>query len=131
MRSTTCRLNSTVCRRHFAILAILPPFAAKCVFSACLSFGVQSINADKTNLFFVCFSLFSAFICTANASIRRNPRRISSNQFLLFSAPSEPEGRRARPIHGQRFSWLFSAPWRLGGENYFAFSVLSLRLCGK
>jgi hypothetical protein len=31
-----------VCRRHFAILAILPPFAAKCVFSACLSFGVQS-----------------------------------------------------------------------------------------
>src|SRR6266851_10336992 len=29
IRSTTCRLNSTVCRRHFAILAILPPFAAK------------------------------------------------------------------------------------------------------
>jgi hypothetical protein len=32
IRSTTCRLNSTLCRRHFAILAplaILPPFAYK------------------------------------------------------------------------------------------------------
>src|SRR5437016_2326853 len=47
IRSTTCRLNSTLCRRHFAILAllvILPPFAAKCVFSACLTLGVQSIR---------------------------------------------------------------------------------------
>src|SRR6266566_405296 len=47
IRSTTCRLNSTLCRRHFAILAllvILPPFAAKCVFSACLTLGVQSIK---------------------------------------------------------------------------------------
>src|SRR5437879_10736442 len=44
IRSTTCRLNSTLCRRHFAILAILSPFAAKCVFSACLTFGVQSIR---------------------------------------------------------------------------------------
>jgi hypothetical protein len=44
IRSTTWRLNSTVCRRHFAILAILSPFAAQCVFSACLKNGVQSIG---------------------------------------------------------------------------------------
>src|SRR5436853_5664591 len=51
IRSTTCRLNSTLCRRHFAILAllaILPPFAAKCVFSACLTLGVQSISDTGT-----------------------------------------------------------------------------------
>src|SRR5437016_5975782 len=44
IRSTTCRLNSTVCRRHFAILPIVPPFAAKCVFWACLKNGVHSIS---------------------------------------------------------------------------------------
>src|SRR5437899_8178191 len=42
IRSTACRLNSTLCRRHFFILAILPPFDAKCVFSPCLTFGVHS-----------------------------------------------------------------------------------------
>src|ERR1035441_4812526 len=44
IRSTTWRLNSTVCRRHFAILAKLPPFDAKCVYSPCLTLGVQSIS---------------------------------------------------------------------------------------
>jgi hypothetical protein len=34
------RLNSSVCRYH--VFAIVPPFAAKRVFSACLNFGVQS-----------------------------------------------------------------------------------------
>src|SRR5437879_1667121 len=29
IRSTACRLNSTVCRRHFAILAIVPPIRCK------------------------------------------------------------------------------------------------------
>src|SRR5579872_116843 len=51
MRSTAWRLNSTVCRRHFRILAILPPFAAKCVFLPCLSFGVHSMHTDwESNL---------------------------------------------------------------------------------
>jgi len=43
--------NSKLCRRHFAILAILSPFAAKCVFSACLTFGVQSIRKREQDLF--------------------------------------------------------------------------------
>src|SRR2546425_2105944 len=44
IRSTTCLLNSTVCRCHFAIFAILPPFAAKCVSSACLTLRVHSTS---------------------------------------------------------------------------------------
>lgn len=50
MRSTTCRLNSKVCRRHFAIFAIVPPLPAKCLFSACLTSGVQSIKTSKADL---------------------------------------------------------------------------------
>src|ERR1035438_9979721 len=48
IRSTTWRLNSTVCRRHFAILAKLPPFDAKCVYSPCLTLGVQSTRKRET-----------------------------------------------------------------------------------
>ena len=49
IRSTTCRLNSTVCRRHFAFFAICsPPFDAKCVYSECLTLGVQSITPSST-----------------------------------------------------------------------------------
>src|SRR5450756_614988 len=51
IRSTTWRLNSTVCRRHFAILAILPPFDAKCVYSPCLTFGVQSTRPNWLSAF--------------------------------------------------------------------------------
>ena len=47
IRSTTWRLNSSVCRRHFRILAIVPPFAEKCVFLPCLNFGVHSIRPRK------------------------------------------------------------------------------------
>src|SRR5271157_6259128 len=48
IRSTTCRLNSTVCPRHFFILAILPPFDAKCVYSRCLKIGVHSIKKQRS-----------------------------------------------------------------------------------
>jgi hypothetical protein len=50
-------LNSTVCRRHFAILAILPPFNAKCVFSACPRIRVHSIKQGTI------LPGVSAFIC--------------------------------------------------------------------
>src|SRR5688572_30724378 len=89
IRSTTCRLNSTVCRRHFAILAILPPFAAKCVFSACLNLGVQSIKSVSWVLLHsICVYVFIRGPFRAACILRRNP--------TVASVDGDRQGRRSR-----------------------------------